>query len=232
MDFSNSYNKVKDSVVNILAVVDNRAISSGTGVIVGEGKTVITCAHCILPNTQIFARKSGETIGEIGKVVTIDMEKDIAILSFKKIIGPSVTINDSSNVQVGQEAFVAGYPNNINEITGLSANVAGFHTRGDFDLIRIDCPITHGNSGGPLFNSEGKLIGIINAKHGSLANFLNNLEKLQPCTSSVSSGADYVEAIQKLVLELKTNLNLGIGYVIPTNEIGSISSEIKALIIH
>jgi len=231
MDFSVQFNGVKDSVVNILAVVNKQPISSGTGILINDGRTAITCAHCIVPNSQVVARFSGNSFGEIGSVVHIDQIKDFAIISFQKPIGPGVKMRDSSSVQIGQEAFVVGFPSNIDKITALSANIAGFEPTNGFDLIRIDCSVNHGNSGGPLFNSSGELVGIINAKHGSLSNFLTQVEKAEPGAMMSIGGIDPVKVIQQLITEMKKNLNLGIGYAIPVNIIGQSNQVIKDLIL-
>ena len=200
MDFSNSYEKIKNSVVNVLACIGTNPISSGSGTIIGNGNMVLTCAHCIVDNTNIVVRFSGMDNGFIGKVKMINKDYDIAIVELPQIIGPSVTLKDSDTVKIGNEAFVVGFPNNINKITALSANIAGFENQRNIKLIRIDCSVNHGNSGGPLFNANGELIGVINAKHGSLSDFLK-----------------------------QKNLNLGIGYAIPINVIKQFE-EYKELI--
>ena len=68
MDFSSSYDKVKDSVVNVLACIDTIPISSGIGTIIGDGNIVITCAHCIMDNIKIVARFSGKIMDSKGKL--------------------------------------------------------------------------------------------------------------------------------------------------------------------
>ena len=45
---------------------------------------------------------------------------------------------------------MVGFPNNINKITALLANIAGFENGGNIELIRIDCSVNHGNLGGQL----------------------------------------------------------------------------------
>lgn len=77
MDFSTSYQEIKNSV-----------------------SIAITCAHCIVPNTQVVAKFSGQSNGIIGQVIQIDQQKDIAIVLFGNSIGPGVAIKDSSTVQV------------------------------------------------------------------------------------------------------------------------------------
>ena len=89
---------------------------------------------------------------------------------------------------------------------------------------RIDASVNHGNSGGPLFNSVGELVGVVNAKHGSLSNFLQQVQNATPGASVSIVGINPIQVIQQLIGEMQRNLNLGIGYAIPTDHIGSLSS--------
>lgn len=228
MDFSKSFKQVKESVLHILAMRDSRQIvSSCSGALVLDGSTAITCAHCIFDDIKTFARLPGQDTLIEGELYKIDANKDIAIIKFPNQIGLGLKMKNSDTVEIGQEAFIAGFPLNITSITTLLAHIAGFEQYGGFDLIRIDASINHGLSGGPLFNIYGELIGIVNAKHGSLSDFLNRIEDAQPGARISIGGIDPVKAIQQLIREMKINLNLGIGYAIPINAVGSVDSEIK-----
>jgi len=231
MDFSQAFQNIQGSVVNVLGLnKQDESISSGSGVIIGDGSFVLTCAHCVIPNTRTIARFSGADTGEIATILFNDEQSDIALLQFQKSIGSSAIISSSSSVLVGHEAFVVGFPNNINKITALSANIAGFEPDNGFDLIRLDASVNHGNSGGPLFNTAGQLIGIVNAKHGSLSSFLQQIQNEQSRTLLSIGNVDPIKAIQQLISEMQRNLNLGIGYAIPTDHIGLINNQIQNLI--
>ncbi|MFE7065012.1 serine protease [Sutcliffiella sp. NPDC057660] len=232
MDFSSQFEQIKDSVVNVLVLDQNQQIvSSGTGVLVGEGNKVVTCSHCLLPNLKNGVRFSGSNNFQLGNIIFNDPVKDIAILEFSQPLGKGVVIRNSDNIKIGKEAFVVGFPSKIMEITALFAHVAGFSpTNNGFDLIRIDSSVNHGNSGGPLFNHEGELIGIVNAKHGSLSAFLREVQQAQATGAIFVGSLDPVKAIQELIKEMQQNLNLGIGYAIPINEVGKSYSPISELI--
>ncbi|MGN7470365.1 S1 family peptidase [Brevibacillus sp. SAFN-007a] len=232
MDFSVAFDRIKDSVFNLLVFAPgNRIVSSGTGVLIGNGDFALTCSHCVIPTLSNGARFSGQTSAQIGQVVFNDTVRDIAVLQFPRPLGAGVPIKSSSSVKIGHECFVVGFPSNIDKITALSANIAGFEPSNGYDHIRIDSSVNHGNSGGPLFNQNGELVGIVNAKHGNLSAFLTRIQNVQPAGSVNIFGIDHIQTIQTLISEMKKNLNLGIGYAIPTDYIGSLYQPVRQLII-
>lgn len=110
----------------------------------------------------------------------------------------------TSTAEVGEDVFVLGYPltstmgDEIKLTTGVVSSKTGF--QGDVSLYQISAPIQPGNSGGPLFDGNGNLIGIVNAKHKGAENvgyaikasYLNNLvesaasSSILPSTNTVS----------------------------------------------
>lgn len=110
-------------------------------------------------------------------VVATDKINDLAIL---KVNG--VSINTASipysvkttTSDVGEDVFVLGYPltstmgDEIKLTTGVVSSRTGF--QGDVSLYQITAPIQPGNSGGPLFDSKGNVIGIVSAKHRGAEN--------------------------------------------------------------
>ena len=76
--------------------------------------------------------------------------------------------------EVGEDIFVLGYPltstmgDEIKLTTGVVSSKTGF--QGDVSLYQISAPIQPGNSGGPLFDNKGNLVGIVNAKHTGAEN--------------------------------------------------------------
>jgi S1-C subfamily serine protease len=234
MDFSNQYNQIQNSVIRVLAItgqgVDQQVLSSGSGVLIDNGTKALTCSHCIVPNTTSVGVLSGQNNGQIANVIFNDPIMDIAILEFQQALGQGVQLGNSNNVSIGQEAFVVGFPSHTTTISALGANIAGFELNNGTQLIMIDASVNHGNSGGPLFNSNGELIGIVNAKFGNLSQFLNQVQQANPQASMVIGGINPVQVIQQLIGEMKRNLNLGMGSAIPIHTIGNATNIIGNLI--
>ena len=152
---------------------------SGTGFALKNGY-VVTNYHVIENAKSIsiqgikgdFAQKYSATI------IATDKYNDLALLqiSDKKYNGfGSIPYNVKTTVsEVGEDVFVLGYPltstmgDEIKLTTGVISSKTGF--QGDVSLYQISAPIQPGNSGGPLFDNKGNLIGIVNAKHKGAEN--------------------------------------------------------------
>lgn len=111
------------------------------------------------------------------EVIATDKQNDLAILKVNGITIQSANIPYSiktATAEVGEEVFVLGYPltstmgDEIKLTTGVVSSRSGF--QGDVSLYQISAPIQPGNSGGPLFDSKGNVIGIVSAKHRGAEN--------------------------------------------------------------
>lgn len=118
-----------------------------------------------------FNNKYGAT------VVATDKINDLAILKVNGVNIPNANIPYSvktTTSEVGEDVFVLGYPltstmgDEIKLTTGVVSSKSGF--QGDVSLYQISAPIQPGNSGGPVFDSKGNVIGIVSAKHKGTEN--------------------------------------------------------------
>jgi S1-C subfamily serine protease len=213
MPLTASYQQVAGSVVRVLAFDGTGPVAFGSGSVIDSGSTVLTCAHCIVAGTTAaIADPKSPKHHIVGQVVFSDANADIALLQFQDPVGKPVTFANSAACAVGNGAFVVGFPMGVVEQTLFAAHIASITPSG----LRLDASVNHGNSGGPLFNLGGEQIGVVNAKHGSLSQFLTQIKKAQPTAMVSIGGIDPVKAIQSLIEEMQKNLNLGIGYAIPT----------------
>ncbi len=113
----------------------------------------------------------------VANVVATDKVNDLAILKVNGVNIASTSIPYSVKTimsEVGEDIFVLGYPltstmgEEIKLTTGVISSKSGF--QGDVSLYQISAPIQPGNSGGPLFDSKGNVIGIVSAKHKGTEN--------------------------------------------------------------
>lgn len=227
MPLTKSYSLVKDGVVRVLALNGSTPVSFGSGSVIDDGRKVLTCEHCIIAGTKpaiVDPKNPGRAI--FGTVVFADKASDIALIEFPETVGTPIEFADSLKCQVGNGAFVVGFPMGVSEQTLFSAHIASIAG----DHLRIDASVNHGNSGGPLFNLEGKQIGVVNSKHGSLSQFLTQVRDAKPGASMSIGGIDPVKTIQVLIQEMQKNLNLGIGYAIPSAKIKSLHAVLTKCI--
>lgn len=226
MDYSSVYKKVEKSIVNVIQNNNGNVASTATGTIIGDGTYVLTCSHCI--NTQlrngIFIKPDSFLSGTI---VYNNPSMDIAILQFDSSLGQGLKIVSSDKMEIGNEIFTVGFPYRFqSEKTLTAGNIAAFED----NLIKIDTSVNNGNSGGPLFNVDGEIIGVINTKLGRLSKFLEEVERARPQASIQIAGIDPVETIQEMLRQMTRDLNLGIGYAVPTSRIARTVPIIKDLI--
>ena len=152
---------------------------SGTGFALQNGY-IVTNYHVIKNAKTISVQGVSSNFQEKYNVTVIATDKynDLALLqiSDNRFNGfGAIPYNVKTSVsEVGEEVFVLGYPltstmgDEIKLTTGIISSKTGF--QGDVSLYQISAPIQPGNSGGPLFDKNGNLIGIVNAKHEGAEN--------------------------------------------------------------
>lgn len=160
-DFSGIIEEAVPGVVSI-----QTDVSQGSGFIIDDNGYVVTNAH-VLNQAHWAKALTSDGISRDAILVGWDGDIDIAVL---KIDGSfdSLEFGDSDEVKVGEKAIAIGNP------LGLSFSVSegivsGLNREGPNGrniYIQIDAPLNSGNSGGPLVNKEGEVIGINNFKVG------------------------------------------------------------------
>lgn len=129
---------------------------SGSGSIISNNGLVLTNAHVVRGTREVTVQaNNGNTYG--GRVVAVDEGSDLALVQLDtRDRLPTVRVGNSSNIRVGQQVFAIGTPFGFTGTltTGIISRIA---PNGD---IQTDAAINQGNSGGPLLNAQGELIGV------------------------------------------------------------------------
>ena len=150
-----------------------KATSMGSGFIIDPNGYIVTNAHVIGDGKYQKITVSlidGST--EEGDVLWYDTTLDLALVKINRTGLPAVELGDSDNLKVGEPAVAIGNPMTLDlERTVTQGIISGLNRAIAFEngtviepLIQTDASINAGNSGGPLFNAEGKVIGINTAK--------------------------------------------------------------------
>ena len=132
--------------------------SLGSGFAVGEN-WIITNAHVIdNPNNIMLSTYAGET--HTTYLVGYDQDKDIAVLGVKDARFTPLTVADYKSLNTGDDVYAIGAPKSMAYTLTKGVISAKEREIGKYKYIQTDAAINEGNSGGPLLNDEGNVIGI------------------------------------------------------------------------
>lgn len=157
------FKRVKDSLV--LEKATASVVMQGSGVFVSNAGHVLSCQHLIDGKvTGIKVRLySGEVQDAI--VVSTPWRNDLALLKIAKYDTPYVRLANPHSLQVGQAVMVIGNPLGLDftVTTGIISQL-NRDIMGRYNLLQTDAPVNPGNSGGPVLNYKGELVGIVSMK--------------------------------------------------------------------
>ena len=168
---------------------------SGSGIALGN-KVFATNHHVVDGATELYIYFPETKTKYKAEVVVVDATNDLAIV---KVSDPSfsgfpvIKYGFKKAVEdVGMGVFVLGYPlvdtmgEEIKLTTGVVSSRSGF--QGNPSQYQISAPVQPGNSGGPLFNDNGELIGIVSAKHTGADNVSYGVKLSYLCDLASRSG--------------------------------------------
>ena len=158
-DFSGIIEEAIKSVVTI-----RTDIGQGTGFIIHEEGYIVTNAHVLTGGSIVQAITSEQELID-ALFIGYDIDFDIALL---KIPGDYdfLLLDDSDNAQIGEKVIAIGNPLGLqfSVSQGIVSAIHRLGINGVEAYIQTDAPLNPGNSGGPLINKQGKVIGINNFK--------------------------------------------------------------------
>ena len=142
---------------------------AGSGIIISQDGYILTCAHVVSGATSVKVQLNGSDQSYDATVVGVDSTSDIAVLKIDATGLTPAVIGDSDKLAVGETTVAVGNPLGTLSNTVTQGIVSALNRQvtvedNDMTLIQTDTSISPGNSGGGLFNANGELIGIVNAK--------------------------------------------------------------------
>lgn len=173
-DTEDMLNETMDSVVVVLATTSSSVVS-GTGVILTEDGYIVTNHHIIKDSFAIRVRLYNDEYDIKATVVATDEQSDLALLKIDVTGLSAATFANSDECRVGERVYAIGTPENavfgwsVSEgiISGLNRKINIYRDgilSGSINAVQTDASLSQGNSGGPLLNSAGQVIGIVTAK--------------------------------------------------------------------
>ena len=163
------YADVSRSVVTVHTKHPDGQTSLGSGVVFDDAGDILTALHVIEGVGEITVTFSDGTTS-VAKILVVQPENDIAALRALTPPDPLIvaTLGNPNRLQIGDDAIVIGNPFGLTRslstgvISGLGRSV---HPAGAplplNGLIQFDASVNPGNSGGPLFNRDGEVVGIV-----------------------------------------------------------------------
>ena len=203
-DYSIAINKALDSVVEIRSTIQQQSFfgmsegySLGSGVIVSNDGYIVTNNH-VIENAKAVSVTLYNSEKFDATLVGTDPRSDLAVLKIEANDLPFVAIADSAALVLGQECVVIGNPlgEGISCSNGIISALEKEIVINNYPMsvIQTNAAVNEGNSGGGLFNMNGDLIGVINAKSSS-----------QSFTSATVEGMGYAipaNTVKKIITDL------------------------------
>jgi S1-C subfamily serine protease len=168
-------NKADPAVVDIVSKLGNQgAAAAGTGIVLSSDGTILTNNHVIDGATAIRVTDVGNGQTYTASVTGYDASRDIAVLKLKNASGlATAAIGDSSEVQLGDKVVAVGNAGGrgglpsvaTGKVTGLASSItASDEGTGTSErlvgVLQTNANIQPGDSGGPLLNRSGEVVGI------------------------------------------------------------------------
>ena len=166
VDVAQVVDYIAPSVVTISADVGGGQ-SLGTGVIISPDGEILTNAHVVEGASEIRVRLSGETEPREVNLLAADRGNDLALLRMNGDGFQAATFANPDSIAIGDEVVAIGFALGLDGDPSVTLGIVSaldrtIGTDGAFldGLIQTDAAISSGNSGGPLVNGEGQVVGI------------------------------------------------------------------------
>ena len=193
-------------------VPSDEPIGNGSGFFISEDGLFITNAHVVDDSVRIEVKTVAGR--RTATVLKSDKGKDLALVKVSVVKGTVSMLSISTNsMMLGQQVFTIGFP--LVEVQGSKPKYTGgtisslAGIRDDPSRMQISVPVQPGNSGGPLANARGEIVGVIVSR-------LNDL-KVMEMSGSVPQNVNYAIKSSTLMKFLDENSSLVPGIVIGVN---------------
>ena len=164
------FSQVSQSVVRIS--VSNAAglpVAGGSGVVIGPGAVITNC-HVALRGELLEVKLDGTTYS--ASVEVANEERDLCLLGVSGLTAPAVSLGSVESVRVGQRVYAVGAPQGL-DLTISDGIVSALRDSQGSKIIQTSAPVSPGSSGGGLFDTSGRMVGVVTfqTKVGQNLNF-------------------------------------------------------------
>ena len=150
----------KEAIVTIVTANNDEPIALGSGFLVSSDGAIATNYHVIASGNVAVVKFADGTVLSVDGVLAIDKIHDLAIIKVHGKTFQTLTLGNSDQIQVGEEVVAIGNPLGL-ELTVSNGILSGIReTKEEGKFLQTTAPISHGSSGGPLFNMFGEVVGV------------------------------------------------------------------------
>jgi len=138
---------------------------SGSAFVVNPDGYLLTCAHVVAEADQVHVSLGEQTVP--ATVAAVDKTHDLALLKVNQALASALPLAAPTAGELGEEVRAFGFPLQQNLGTSVKVTrgtISGKETIQNISVLQIDVAINRGNSGGPLVNNHGEVVGIVNGK--------------------------------------------------------------------
>ncbi len=174
--------KARPSVVVItITGRDGTSEGIGTGFVVSSDGLIATNLHVIGEARPIEVRSAAGKTYEVTAVEAVERSVDLALLRVRAKDLPALALGDSDKIEQGQPVVALGNPHGF-EHSVVSGVISGSREIDGLPLLQLAIPIEPGNSGGPLLDEQGRVLGLLTMKSAVTANlgFAVKINALKP----------------------------------------------------
>ena len=180
----------------------------GSGFIISADGYVLSNAHVVDGADEVYVTLTDKREFK-AKVIGADARTDVALLKIEGGNLPRLTIGDSNKIRVGEWVIAIGSPFNLENTVTAGIISAKSRDTGDYlPLIQSDVAVNPGNSGGPLINMRGEVIGI-NSQIATLSGAYNGISFAVPIDEAMRVG----EQLKKTGKVVRGRIGVQIGEV-------------------
>ena len=152
------FNQVSQSVVRInVANSAGAPVASGSGVVIGPGAVITNC-HVALRGDALEVKLGG--VSYSASVEVANEERDLCLLNVAGLRAPAVSLGSIDSLRVGQRVYAVGAPQGL-DLTISDGIVSGLREMQGGKMIQTTAPVSPGSSGGGLFDTSGRMVGVV-----------------------------------------------------------------------
>ena len=205
--FSSNPKAINQAAKSVLMLqvfdANDEMIATGSGFVAFNNRTIVTNYHVIEEADWMLANSDDGYQYIVTKVLTADEEKDIAICEF---LSPTdlqpLEFNADGELMRAESIVAIGSPIGITNTVSLG-NISALYEEENVSWIQFTAPISHGSSGGALFDNEGNVIGVtsasyIDTQNLNLAVHISEVETLYKSWNGVKLNFDEFMAIASI----------------------------------